>query len=159
MFTSSNSTVGNQRMSNMFIGEYNHSVDEKGRMAVPAKFRTKLKQGAVVTKGLDNCLVIYPRAEWEQLAEKLSSLPISQANTRAFSRLMLAGAMDIELDKQGRMVIPEYLRQYASVEKKVVVAGLYNRLEIWDQAKWESYRSETEDASNEIAEQLGELGV
>lgn len=146
-------------MPNMFIGEYHHSVDEKGRMAVPAKFRAKLKQGAVVTKGLDNCLVIYPRAEWEALAEKLSSLPISQANTRAFSRLMLAGAMDIELDKQGRMVIPEYLRSYAEVEKKVVVAGLYNRLEVWDEAKWEAYRSETEDASNEIAEQLGELGV
>lgn len=143
----------------MFIGEYHHSVDDKGRMAVPAKFRSKLQNGAVVTKGLDNCLVIYPKAEWEALAEKLSSLPISQANTRAFSRLMLAGAMDIELDKQGRMIIPEYLRTFADLEKKVVVAGLYNRLEIWDESKWEDYRSETEDASAEIAEQLGELGV
>lgn len=146
-------------MSTMFIGEYHHSVDDKGRMAVPAKFRSKLQNGAVVTKGLDNCLVIYPKAEWEALAEKLSSLPISQANTRAFSRLMLAGAMDIELDKQGRMIIPEYLRTFADLEKKVVVAGLYNRLEIWDESKWEDYRSETEDASAEIAEQLGELGV
>jgi MraZ protein len=146
-------------MSNMFIGEYHHSVDEKGRMAVPAKFRAKLKNGAVVTKGLDNCLVIYPRSEWETLAEKLSSLPISQANTRAFSRLMLAGAMDIELDKQGRVIVPEYLRKYAHVKKKVVVAGLYNRLEVWNEDKWEEYRTETEEASNEIAEQLGELGV
>lgn len=143
----------------MFIGEYHHSVDEKGRMAVPAKFRAKLKNGAVVTKGLDNCLVIYPRSEWETLAEKLSSLPISQANTRAFSRLMLAGAMDIELDKQGRVIVPEYLRKYAHVKKKVVVAGLYNRLEVWNEDKWEEYRTETEEASNEIAEQLGELGV
>jgi len=143
----------------MFIGEYNHSVDDKGRMAIPAKFRTKLKSGAVITKGLDNCLVIYPKAEWETLAEKLSSLPISQANTRAFSRLMLAGAMDIELDKQGRMIIPEYLRKFADLEKKVIIAGLYNRLEVWDETKWEGYRSETEDASAEIAEQLGELGV
>lgn len=143
----------------MFIGEYQHSIDEKGRMAVPAKFRAKLQQGAVVTKGLDNCLVIYPRAEWEKLAEKLSSLPISQANTRAFSRLMLAGAMDIELDKQGRMIIPEYLRTFAELSKKVVLAGLYNRIEVWEAAKWEDYRSETEDASAEIAEQLGELGV
>jgi MraZ protein len=146
-------------MSIMFIGEYHHSVDDKGRMAVPAKFRAKLQSGAVVTKGLDNCLVIYPRAEWERLAEKLASLPISQANTRAFSRLMLAGAMDIELDKQGRMMIPEYLRNYGGVEKKVVVAGLYNRLEIWDAQKWEDYRTDTEESSNEIAEQLGELGV
>ncbi len=143
----------------MFIGEYNHSVDDKGRMAIPAKFRTKLKSGAVITKGLDNCLVIYPKAEWETLAEKLSSLPISQANTRAFSRLMLAGAMDIELDKQGRMIIPEYLRKFADLEKKVIIAGLYNRLEVWDETKWEGYRSETEEASSEIAEQLGELGV
>jgi len=143
----------------MFIGEYNHSIDDKGRMAVPAKFREQLRQGAVVTKGLDNCLVIYPRSEWEKLAEKLSSLPISQANTRAFSRLMLAGAMDIELDKQGRMVVPEYLRKYAGMEKKVIVAGLYNRLEVWDEQKWEEYRNHTESESNEIAEQLGELGV
>lgn len=146
-------------MSLMFIGEYHHSVDEKGRMAVPAKFRSKLQQGAVVTKGLDNCLVVYPRAEWENLAQKLSSLPISQANTRAFSRLMLAGAMDVELDKQGRMLLPEYLRSYSELGKKAVVAGLYNRIEIWDADKWESYRNETEAASNEIAEQLGELGV
>lgn len=143
----------------MFIGEYHHSVDGKGRMAVPAKFRERLKKGAVVTKGLDNCLVIYPQKAWEALAEKLSSLPISQANTRAFSRLMLAGAMDIELDKQGRMIIPEYLRKYGSLKKKVVVAGLFNRLEIWDEKKWESYRSKTEQSSNKIAEQLGELGV
>ena len=143
----------------MFIGEYHHSVDDKGRMAVPAKFRGKLQKGAVVTKGLDNCLVIYPKTEWEQLAQKLSSLPISQANTRAFSRLMLAGAMDIELDKQGRMIIPEYLRKYGNLEKKVVVAGLYNRLEIWDKDAWEAYRTDTEAESNQIAEQLGELGV
>lgn len=143
----------------MFIGEYHHSVDAKGRMAVPSKFRKRLQKGAVVTKGLDGCLVIYPQAEWQELAEKLSSLPISQANTRAFSRLMLAGAMEVELDKQGRMMIPEYLRKYGSVGKKVVVAGLFSRLEIWNEAKWEKYRIRTEGASNEIAEQLGELGV
>lgn len=128
-------------------------------MAVPAKFRGKLQKGAVVTKGLDNCLVIYPKTEWEQLAQKLSSLPISQSNTRAFSRLMLAGAMDIELDKQGRMIIPDYLRKYGVLGKKVVIAGLYSRLEIWDEKKWEAYRINTEAASNQIAEQLGELGV
>lgn len=128
-------------------------------MAVPAKFRKRLQKGAVVTKGLDGCLVIYPQSDWEQLAKKLSGLPISQANTRAFSRLMLAGAMEVELDKQGRMMIPEYLRKYSSLGKKAVVAGLFNRLEIWEEGKWEKYRAGTESASNEIAEQLGELGV
>jgi MraZ protein len=143
----------------MFIGEYHHSMDEKGRMAVPAKFRKSLQRGAVVTKGLDNCLVIYPRAEWEVLAQKLAALPLSQANTRAFARLMLAGAMDIELDKQGRMMVPDYLRAYAQLEKKAVIAGLYNRLEVWGEKRWEGYRSQTEKASNDIAEQLGSLGV
>jgi len=143
----------------MFIGEYNHSLDTKGRVALPSKFRKELKGGAVVTKGLDNCLVVYSKAEWKELATKLASLPISQSNTRAFSRLMLAGAMDVELDKQGRIVLPEYLRKYAELGKKVIIAGLFNRLEIWEEAKWEKYRSDMEASSNEIAEQLGELGV
>lgn len=146
-------------MSLMFIGEYKHSVDAKGRMALPAKFRKELKAGAVVTKGLDNCLVVYPKAEWEILAKKLAALPISQANTRAFSRLMLAGAMDAPLDSQGRIMLPEYLRKYATLQKKVIIAGLYNRLEIWEEKAWEKYKERTEESSNEIAEQLGELGV
>ena len=143
----------------MFIGEYTHSLDAKGRIALPAKFRKDLKGGAVVTKGLDNCLVVYSKAEWNKLAEKLAALPISQSNTRAFSRLMLAGAMDVDLDKQGRIVLPEYLRKYAVLTKKAVIAGLFNRLEIWEESKWESYRSNMEASSNEIAEQLGELAV
>lgn len=143
----------------MFIGEYKHSLDTKGRMAVPAKFRADLKKGAVVTKGLDNCLVIYPQQEWEVLASKLAKLPISQANTRAFSRLMLAGAMNLDVDKQGRAVLPEYLRDYAGLQNKVIIAGLYNRLEIWNEKKWIVYRNQTEKASNKIAEQLAELGV
>jgi len=143
----------------MFIGEYTHSIDDKGRLAVPVKFRHDLEQGAVVTKGLDNCLVVYPMNEWNILAEKLANLPISQSNTRAFSRLMLAGAMDVELDKQGRIILPDYLRQYGGLGKKAVVAGLYNRLEIWDEAAWEKYRTSTEASSGDIAEQLSSLGV
>ena len=146
-------------MPAMFIGEYNHSVDAKGRMAIPAKFRKKLKGGAVVTKGLDNCLVVYPKQEWDELAKKLAALPISKANTRAFSRLMLAGAMDVDVDTQGRIMIPEYLRTYAGMSKKVVVAGLFNRMEVWDDKKWQTYRQSMEASSNAIAEQLGELGV
>ena len=143
----------------MFIGEYKHSVDKKGRMAVPSKHRAKLKKGAVVTKGLDNCLVLYPQAEWKELAEKLAALPITESNTRAFSRLMLAGAIEVEFDKQGRILLPEYLREYCSMDKKAVIVGLYNRIEIWAESKWEDYRKRTEAASNEIAEQLTELGV
>ena len=143
----------------MFIGEYNYSVDTKGRLAIPSKFRAALKSGAVVTRGLDNCLFVYTKTEWTVLAKKLASLPISQANSRAFSRLMLAGAMDVKLDGQGRVILPDYLRQYAAVKKKVVIAGLFNRLEIWDETKWKSYKNQTEKDGNEIAEHLGELGV
>ncbi|MBT4722249.1 division/cell wall cluster transcriptional repressor MraZ [Candidatus Falkowbacteria bacterium] len=143
----------------MFIGEYNYSLDTKGRVALPAKFRSSLGREVVVTRGLDNCLFIYTKAEWKNLAEKLSSLPISQANTRAFSRLMLAGAMDVKIDSQGRAMLPDYLRKYAGMKKKVVIAGLYNRLEMWDETKWNAYKSKTEKEGNAIAEQLGELGV
>lgn len=142
----------------MFIGEYQHSIDAKGRMAVPAKFRSKLK-GAVVTRGLDQSLFLYPADEWKRVAERLAQLPISQANTRAFARLMLAGAMDVDVDSQGRVLIPEYLRKYAGFKKQVVVAGLYNRIELWDSATWETYKSATEKKSGAIAEQLGALGV
>ncbi|MFC1598342.1 division/cell wall cluster transcriptional repressor MraZ [Patescibacteria group bacterium] len=143
----------------MFIGEYQHNVDEKGRMAIPTKFRADLSKGAVVTRGLDRCLFLYPTEEWEKLAEKLMKLPISQAKSRAFARLMLAGAMDVSVDRQGRVVLPEYLRKYAGMKKKVVVAGLYDRLELWDEIAWNKYKAATEKDSNEIAETLGELGV
>ncbi len=143
----------------MFIGEYNHNVDDKGRMAIPVKFRRELNKGAVVTRGLDNCLFLYTKTEWEKLAEKLAALPISQSNTRAFSRLMLAGAMDVELDKQGRVILPEYLRTFAGIKKSLVIAGLYNRLEIWDTDVWNKYKNQTEAESGAIAERMGELGV
>ncbi len=143
----------------MFIGEYAHNLDDKGRIAVPKKFRSDLRKGAVVTKGLDSCLFLYTKKEWEKLAKKLSNLPFAQANSRAFSRSMLAGAMDVEIDGQGRIVLPEYLRQFAGLSKEVIVAGLYSRLELWDSAKWSEYKVKTESESTRIAEQMGELGV
>lgn len=143
----------------MFIGEYHHSLDEKGRLQIPVKFRRDLQKGAVVTRGLDNCLFIYTEAEWNILATKLARLPISQAKSRAFSRLMLAGAMELEIDKQGRVVLPEYLRIFGGLKKSVVIAGLYNRLELWHKDTWEKYRTGTERQSGDIAEALGELGV
>jgi len=143
----------------MFIGEYQHNLDDKGRLAIPVKFRSELLKGAVVTRGLDNCLFLYTKKEWEKLAEKLSNLPISQSNSRAFSRLMLAGAMDVEIDKQGRVVLPEYLRSFAGLKKNTIIAGLYSRVEIWDEEAWNKYKTQTESQSNEIAERMGELGV
>lgn len=143
----------------MFIGEYSHNLDDKGRLAVPKKFRAALSHGAVITRGLDSCLFLFTREEWEKLAEKLAALPFAQANTRAFARLMLAGAMDASLDKQGRIIVPDYLRQYAGIKKSLVVAGLYNRLELWDEKKWQEYKTKTEAESNEIAEQMSSLGV
>lgn len=143
----------------MFIGEYKHNIDVKGRMAVPAKFRQVLKKGAVVTRGLDNCLFLYPRDKWDEIAQKFANLPISQAKARAFARHMLAGAVQVEFDNQGRITLPDYLRQFAAIKKTTVIAGLYDRLEIWDEAAWEKYRTNTEKASDDIAESLGELGV
>lgn len=143
----------------MFIGEYNHNLDDKGRLAIPAKFRAALKKGAVVTRGLDSCLFLYTKDEWQKLAEKLAALPISQANSRAFARLMLAGAMDVELDSQGRVILPEYLRSFATLKKETVIAGLYNRLEIWDAGTWGKYKGQTEAESGAIAERMAELGV
>jgi len=143
----------------VFIGEYTHNLDEKGRLAVPKKFRTVLSKGAVVTRGLDNCLFLYTKDEWKKLADKLSALPFSQANSRAFARLMLAGAMDVKIDKQGRVMLPEYLRKYATLKKNIVVAGLYNRLELWDDKAWEQYKVRTEKDSNAIAEEMSDLGI
>lgn len=143
----------------MFIGEYNHNLDQKGRLAVPAKFRSLLKDGAVVTKGLDNCLFLYSKKEWQKIAEKFAALPISQAKARAFARHMLAGAMDLDFDSQGRITLPEYLRKFANLNKKTIIAGLFDRLEIWDEVAWSKYKTNTEKKSNDIAEALGELGV
>ncbi len=143
----------------MLLGEYRHNLDVKGRMAIPAKFRDKLAAGAIITRGIDSCLFVFANAEWDALAKKLIALPLAQANSRAFVRLMLSGATDVEIDSQGRILIPDYLRKYAGLKKEVVVTGLYNRVEIWDGAAWAAYKMRTESSSEKIAEQLGELGI
>jgi len=143
----------------MFIGEYQHSLDEKGRIAIPAKFRQDLKKGAVVTKEVDDCLSLYPKAEWKKYADKLAALPTSKSDARAFIRLKLGSAMDLDIDNQGRMLIPEYLRNDAGLSKKAIIIGLSNRLEIWSEEKWREYKTKTASNSSEIAEALGEMGV
>lgn len=143
----------------MFIGEYQHSIDDKGRVAIPAKFRATLGERAIVTRGLDRCLFIFSANEWEELAKKLIALPLAQANSRAFTRLMLAGAMETDLDSQGRILVPDYLRAYANLKKQTTIAGLYNRVELWDETAWKKYKTQTEADSDEIAERLSELGI
>lgn len=145
--------------SNMFIGEYTYSIDEKKRLAIPAKFRQLLGKQAIITRGLDSCLFLYPNREWRILAQKLSKLPLAQADARGFARLMLTGAMDAKLDSLGRILIPDYLKKYSQLTKKVVIAGVYNRIEIWDEKKWQEYKRKTEMAVGDIAERLKELGV
>ncbi len=143
----------------MFFGEYTYNLDEKGRIALPPKFRQKFAKGIVITRGLDKCLFAYPIDEWKKIAEKLGNLPTTQKNARAYGRLMLAGAMDLIPDKQGRIVIPLYLRKYAGLKSKIVICGLYNRVEIWDAKEWEEFKKKAEKASEEIAETLSELGI
>ena len=143
----------------MLIGEYHYNLDAKGRLAIPAKLRHELGDNAIVTRGLDSCLFIYPRKEWDALIEHLNNLPLTQSNSRAFSRFMLAGAIEADIDQQGRILIPDYLRKFASLNKKLVIAGVNNRLEIWDENLWNEYRTKTERDVNEIAEKLIDFGI
>jgi MraZ protein len=142
-----------------FYGEYTYSIDEKKRLAIPPKFRKILGKKAVITKGLDQCLFLYPAKEWGILAKRLSKLPLSQSDARGFARLMLTGAMEVELDNLGRILIPDYLKEYAKLKKRVVIAGVYNRIEIWDERIWKEYKEKTEKEVGDIAERLKELGV
>lgn len=143
----------------MFIGEYEHSIDPKKRLALPSKFRGELGNRIVVTRGLDQSLFVYPIKVWEELAGKLGTLPVGETGTRSFIRLMLSGATDCELDAQGRVLIPEYLKQEAGLEKEVTIVGLYNRLEIWETKMWKKYKQEAEKNTEKIANELGKLGV
>jgi len=142
----------------MFIGEFSHNLDDKNRLMIPIKFRTSLSDGLVITRGLDGCLWLYPKAEFESLAVEISKLPITQVNSRNFSRLMLSGAMDLEMDKIGRVVIPGYLKDYSAITDRVVMAGVYNRIEIWPAEKWQTFKGEMESNSSEIAENLADIG-
>jgi MraZ protein len=143
----------------MFIGEYTYNLDTKRRLAIPAKFRRSLGKKAVITRGLDNCLFLFTEKEWKILAEKISKLPLSQADARGFARIMLAGACQVNIDNLGRILIPEYLKKYAGLRKRVVIAGIANRIEIWDEEKWREYQKKTEKEAGDIAERLKELGV
>lgn len=141
----------------MFMGEYNHSIDPKGRLIIPSKFRELLGDEFVVTKGLDGCLFVFPNDEWKAFEEKLRSLPMANKNARKFSRFFMAGATTCELDKQGRILLPSTLREFAGLEKDVVLAGLLNRIEIWSKDNWNA--NSTYDDMDDIAEQMMDLGL
>lgn len=141
----------------MFMGEYNHTVDPKGRLIIPSKFRELLGEEFVVTKGLDGCLFVYPMNEWRAFEEKLRSLPLTNKSARQFSRFFVAGATTCELDKQGRILLPGSLREFAGLEKEVVLTGMLNRIEIWSKEQWNDNNSY--DDMDEIAEQMTDLGL
>lgn len=141
----------------MFMGEYNHTVDAKGRVIVPSKFREQLGEEFVVTKGLDGCLFVYENTEWKALEEKLHALPLTNANARKFSRFFLAGATTCEVDKQGRILLPAVLREFAGIEKDAVLVGVGSRIEIWSKDKWMD--ANTFDDMEEIAEHMEGLGI
>lgn len=143
----------------MFIGEYQHTIDVKGRMIMPSKFREGLGDNFVVTKGLDNCLFVYSREEWKNLEYKLKTLPLTNKNARAFVRFFFSGATECEVDKQGRILVPANLREHASIEKDVVIIGVSTRLEIWSKESWEHYNSDDNISADEIAQNMESLGI
>lgn len=143
----------------MFIGEYIHSVDDKKRLSVPAKFRKDLGKKAVITLGLNKCLSLYPTKEWNAFAEKLSKLSMGKSEDRGFSRTMLSGAFEVEIDTIGRIVIPDALKDYADLKEKVVLTGAYDRVEVWNESTWKAYKIQMVADADRMAEELGSRGV
>ena len=143
----------------MFIGEYSYLIDSKKRLALPAKLRRELGNKVIITRGFESCLVVYPQIEWKSVMEELRKLPTGRAESRKFSRAILGGAVEVSLDKLGRVLIPDYLKKYAGLKKNVTVCGLSNKLEIWDTDKWEIYRKKAEQDIDKVAENLPELGI
>ena len=143
----------------MFIGEYNHVMDTKGRLSIPSKLREDLGETFIVTKGLDNCLFVYPLGEWNVLENKLKQLPMTNREARAFVRFFFAGATECELDKQGRVRIPNNLREHALLNKEAIIIGVATRIEIWSKEQWEKYNSDVDLSYDDIAAKMQELGI
>lgn len=143
----------------MLIGEYIHNLDPKKRLAIPAKMRKEIGERAYLAKGLDSCLFLYPLQAWEKLAEKLIQLPAGKADIRDLQRQILGSAVEVEMDALGRILVPDYLKNHAGLKQKVVIAGLYNHCEIWDEEKWNQHKTAAEKNTDMIAEKLGELGM
>ena len=143
----------------MFLGEFQHNLDYKGRVSVPKKFRRQLTKGSILTKGLDRCLFLYTKNSWEKLANRIKELPVTGRDARAFGRYLFTGATEIDFDQLGRIAIPEYLRTYAGLKKETTIVGVLERIEIWDKKRWERMRKTIEATGEEIAEKLTETGI
>ncbi len=143
----------------MLIGEYRHTLDDKNRLSLPAKFRKELGKKIIITRGLDRCLFVYPVTEWKKFSQKLAELSIGSAEGRGFSRAMLGGATEVDLDGSGRVLVPDHLKMYAGLATKVVVAGIHNRVELWNEDSWTTYTSGVEDQANVLAQKLADIGM
>ena len=143
----------------MLIGEYLHTLDTKKRLSLPAKFRKEVGRRVVITRGLDACLFMYPLSAWQKIAQKLATLPVGQSDTRGMSRFILSGACETEVDAAGRVLLPEYLKEFAGLKNRVVLAGVSDRVEIWNEKTWDEYKRRIEKGADQMAQTLGDLGV
>lgn len=143
----------------MLLGEYTHTLDSKKRLSLPAKFRKEIGKKVIITHGLDRCLFVYSVATWKELSAKLAQLSMGQANTRGFTRFLLAGAVEAEVDNIGRILVPDFLKSYAGLTTRVVIAGVHNRIEVWDEDAWRTYKQGIEKEAEAMAETLGTLGM
>ncbi|MCD5382066.1 MAG: division/cell wall cluster transcriptional repressor MraZ [Candidatus Pacebacteria bacterium] len=143
----------------MLIGEYTHKIDTKKRLSFPSKWRKELGKKLVITRGLDNCLFVYPLKEWQRMTEKIAQLPLGQADTRGFNRFFLSGAVEVEVDSVGRILVPDFLKDFAKLSNKVVLAGVHDRVEMWDEKRWEDYKKRIEKQADALAEKLGDVGI
>lgn len=143
----------------MLIGQYNHTLDDKNRVSLPSKFRKELGQSVIVTKGLDQCLFVYSAKEWKTFIEQLRQLSLGQNESRSFLRLMLGGAAEVEIDKSGRILVPDHLKAYANLATRVVVAGISSRVELWNEDSWQEYTTRVESQADALAQHLGQIGM
>ena len=143
----------------MLIGEYNHTLDPKKRLSLPSKWRMELGKTVIVTRGLDNCLFVYPLSQWQKITDKIGLLPLGQADTRSFNRFFLSGAVEVEVDSVGRILVPDFLKAFAHLDTKVVLTGIHDRVEIWDEGQWTEYKTQIELQADSLAEKLGAIGV
>jgi MraZ protein len=138
----------------MFLGRHAHNLDEKGRLAIPARFRDLLADGLVLTRGIDQCIAAYPRAAWDRLAEQVNALSMADRDARQFRRMVFAEAADVALDRQGRIMVPPELRRYAGIERETVIVGVHTSIEIWSPSRWDEVSGQVEDSGEEIAARL-----
>lgn len=143
----------------MLIGEYLHTLDGKKRISLPSKFRREVGRQVVITRGLDACLFMFSKKAWEKIAEKVSNLPVGQADTRGMSRFLLAGAVETDVDSAGRILIPDFLKEFAGLKSRVILAGVSDRVEIWNEKTWEEYKRRIEKGADQMAQTLGDLGI